>query len=32
MFGVTAAVAVAFVAWGFLDTSSLGSASSTALE
>lgn len=32
VFGVTAAVAVAFVAWGFLSTATLGTASSTALE
>ncbi len=32
VFGVTAAIAVAFVAWGFLSTKSLGTASSTALE
>ncbi|HEU5455672.1 MAG TPA: BCCT family transporter, partial [Nocardioides sp.] len=27
VFGVTAAIALAFVAWGFLDTDSLGGAS-----
>jgi len=32
VFGVTAAIAVAFVAWGFLSTKTLGTASSTALE
>ncbi len=32
VFGVTAAIAVAFVAWGFLGTESLGSASSSALD
>lgn len=32
VFGVTAAIALAFVAWGFLDTKSLGGASGSALE
>lgn len=32
VFGVTAAIAIAFVAWGFLSTSTLGAASSTALD
>jgi choline/carnitine/betaine transport len=32
VFGVTAVIALAFVAWGFLDTGSLGSASGSALE
>ncbi len=32
VFGVTAVIAVAFVAWGFLSTKTLGSASSTALD
>jgi choline/carnitine/betaine transport len=32
VFGVTAAVAAGFVAWGFLDTASLGTASGTALD
>ena len=32
VFGVTAAIAVAFVTWGFLSTKTLGTASSTALE
>jgi choline/carnitine/betaine transport len=32
VFGVSAAIAVAFVAWGFLDTKSLGSASGGALD
>ena len=32
VFGVTAAFAVGFLLWGFLDTPSLGTASSTALE
>jgi choline/carnitine/betaine transport len=32
VFGVTAAIAIAFVAWGFLNTESLGTASSTALD
>jgi choline-glycine betaine transporter len=31
VFGVTAAIAISFVLWGFLDTSSLGTASGTAL-
>jgi choline/carnitine/betaine transport len=31
VFGVTAAIAVAFLLWGFLDTASLASASGTAL-
>jgi len=31
VFGVTAALALAFLAWGFFDTASLGSASSAAL-
>lgn len=31
VFGVTAVLAVAFLAWGFLDTDSLSSASGTAL-
>jgi choline/carnitine/betaine transport len=31
VFGVTAAIAVGFVVWGFLNTKSLGSASSSAL-
>ena len=31
VFGVTAAIALAFVVWGFVDTSSLGSTSDTAL-
>ncbi|HET6653306.1 MAG TPA: BCCT family transporter [Nocardioides sp.] len=32
VFGVTAVIALAFVAWGFLDTESLGGASGSALE
>lgn len=32
VFGVTAALAAGFVAWGFLDTASLGTASGTALD
>jgi choline/carnitine/betaine transport len=32
VFGVTAALAIAFVAWGFLDTASLGSVSGAALD
>ncbi len=32
VFGVTAAIAVAFVAWGFLDTKGLGAASGGALD
>jgi choline/carnitine/betaine transport len=32
VFGVTAALAAGFVAWGFLDTASLGKASGTALD
>ena len=32
VFGVTAVIAMAFVAWGFLSTETLGSASSTALD
>ncbi|MGZ8735991.1 MAG: BCCT family transporter [Nocardioides sp.] len=32
VFGVTAVIAVAFVAWGFLDTKSLGAASGGALD
>ncbi len=32
VFGVTAAVALGFVAWGFLDTKSLGTASGGALD
>ena len=32
VFGVTAVLAVGFLLWGFLDTPSLGTASSTALE
>jgi choline/carnitine/betaine transport len=31
VFGVTAAIAIAFLAWGFLDTASLSSASGSAL-
>jgi choline/carnitine/betaine transport len=31
VFGVTAAIAIGFVAWGFLDTDSLGTASDSAL-
>ena len=32
VFGVTAALAICFLAWGFLNTPSLGSASGTALD
>ena len=32
VFGVTAAISIAFVAWGFLDTKGLGTASGTALD
>jgi choline/carnitine/betaine transport len=32
VFGITAAIAVGFVTWGFLDTGSLGTASGTALD
>jgi choline/carnitine/betaine transport len=32
VFGVTAGIALAFVAWGFLDTETLGGASGSALE
>jgi choline/carnitine/betaine transport len=32
VFGVTAGLAIAFVAWGFLDTKGLGSASGSALD
>lgn len=32
VFGVAAALALAFVAWGFMDTASLGSVSSSALD
>lgn len=32
VFGVTAVISVAFVAWGFLDTEGLGTASGTALD
>nr|WP_206053931.1 BCCT family transporter [Nocardioides iriomotensis] len=32
VFGVSAAIALAFVAWGFLSTDTLGSASGTALD
>ena len=32
VFGVTAAIAIAFVAWGFLNTESLGTASGSALD
>jgi choline/carnitine/betaine transport len=32
VFGVTAAIALGFVAWGFLSTDTLGSASGTALD
>ncbi len=31
VFGVTAALAIGFLAWGFIDTGSLGSASDSAL-
>ena len=31
-FGITGILALAFVAWGFLSTESLGSASATALD
>ncbi len=32
VFGITAALALAFLVWGFVDTSSLGSVSSSALD